>query len=161
MIDMETELYWYWPREKFLNRKFVMQEMFEKYQEGEDFKLPNVSLYIWASTWELDRVKPRSSEQPLSYSSLGLYHTSLCVLMDHTESIHQEVPTWPLLNPLQDRDPFVEDPNVDMLVGTVKLWLQSLAYYIEMKEFLEITDFKGKNCWTRCRPSQLLSCPAS
>ncbi len=44
---------------------------------------------------------------------------------------------------LQDRDPFIEDPEAEHHIGTVKVWLQSLAYNIEIKEQLEITDYKG------------------
>ncbi len=43
MTDLETGSEWTWTREKFLNRKFVMQEMYEKYQDGEDFAMPPVS----------------------------------------------------------------------------------------------------------------------
>ena len=43
VVDLETGLEWVWSREKFLNRKFVMQEMFEKFEDGEDWQLPPVS----------------------------------------------------------------------------------------------------------------------
>ena len=33
---------WVWTREKFFNRKFVMQEMFEKCQDGEEWEKPQV-----------------------------------------------------------------------------------------------------------------------
>ena len=33
---------WMWPREKFINRKYVMQEMFENYTEGDDWKVAEV-----------------------------------------------------------------------------------------------------------------------
>ena len=54
----------------------------------------------------------------------------------------------------QDRDPFMEDPDVDQHIGTVKVWLQSMAYNIEIKEQLEITDYKGAQVRTRHYPSQ-------
>ncbi|ELU02132.1 hypothetical protein CAPTEDRAFT_196619 [Capitella teleta] len=82
--DLETNHEWMWPREEFLNRKFVMQEMFQKHQAGE-----NVD--------------------------------------------------WPT-----ERDPFYEDPKKEIHIGSVKVWLQSLAYNIEIKEQLEITNFKGQ-----------------
>jgi len=83
MVDLETDHEWTWERQHFLNRKFVMQEMFTKYQDGED--------------WKLD----------------------------------------------EGRDPFVEDPKADVHVGTVKLWLQSLSYHIDMVEQVQITDYRG------------------
>ena len=45
--------------------------------------------------------------------------------------------------PLQENDPFEEDPNAEVHVGTVKIWLQSLAYHIDMEEQLQITDYRG------------------
>ena len=44
----------------------------------------------------------------------------------------------------QDRDPFTEDGNADVLIGNVQVYLQSLAYMIEMKEQLDIVDYKGQ-----------------
>ena len=44
---------------------------------------------------------------------------------------------------LQENDPFWEDPNADVLIGTVHVYLQSLAYLIELEETLRISDFKG------------------
>lgn len=83
MKDLETNHEWIWPRQKFFNRKYVMQEMYNDLIEGDDWALP------------------------------------------------------------ADKDPFIDDPNADYHIGSVKLWLKSVAYMIEMKEQLEITDFKG------------------
>ena len=44
---------------------------------------------------------------------------------------------------MQENDPFEEDPNAEVHVGTVKIWLQSLAYHIDMEEQLQITDYRG------------------
>ncbi len=46
--------------------------------------------------------------------------------------------------PPQDRDPFVEDPNAEVHIGTVQVYMQSLAFMIEMKEQLDIVDYKGQ-----------------
>ncbi|KAK0053203.1 kinesin-like protein KIF28P, partial [Biomphalaria pfeifferi] len=40
VINLETKHEWVWPREKFLNRKFVMQEMYQNYLDGETWDLP-------------------------------------------------------------------------------------------------------------------------
>jgi kinesin family protein 1 len=44
VIDAETGIEWLWSREKFFNRKFVMQEMYSKFADGEDWHMPPVSL---------------------------------------------------------------------------------------------------------------------
>ncbi len=44
---------------------------------------------------------------------------------------------------LQDRDPFYESPDTEVLIGVVHVYLQSLAYMVEVDEQLPITDFKG------------------
>ena len=43
---------------------------------------------------------------------------------------------------LQERDPFKEDYDAECHIGSVKVWLQSMAYRIELSDQLEITDFK-------------------
>ncbi|KAI8767400.1 kinesin protein KIF28P [Biomphalaria glabrata] len=83
VINLETKHEWVWPREKFLNRKFVMQEMYQNYLDGE--------------TWDLPK----------------------------------------------EKDPFDEDYSADFHIGSVKVWMQSLAYMIESKVQLDITDFRG------------------
>ena len=49
----------------------------------------------------------------------------------------------------QVRDPFWEDPNTEVLIGTVHVYLQSLAYLIELEETLRISDFKGNEQGTK------------
>ena len=44
----------------------------------------------------------------------------------------------------QDRDPFAEDPNSEVLIGNVQVYMQSVAYLIEMKEQLDVVDYKGQ-----------------
>ncbi|XP_052091437.1 kinesin-like protein KIF28 [Mytilus californianus] len=83
MKDLETNHEWVWPRQKFFNRKFVMQEMYNEFQEGDPWELP------------------------------------------------------------AEKDPFLDDPNAEFHIGSVKVWLQSIAYMIDTKEQLEVTDFKG------------------
>ena len=46
----------------------------------------------------------------------------------------------------QAKDPFWEDPNTDVYIGSVHVYLQSLAYMIELEENLTITDYKGIEC---------------
>ncbi|KAH9524310.1 Kinesin-like protein kif28p [Bulinus truncatus] len=83
VINLETKHEWVWPREKFLNRKFVMQEMYQTYLDGENWELP------------------------------------------------------------KEKDPFDEDYSADFHIGSVKVWMQSLAYMIESKSQLDITDYRG------------------
>lgn len=47
MKDLETNHEWVWPRQKFFNRKFVMQEMYNEFQEGDPWELPAVSYYFF------------------------------------------------------------------------------------------------------------------
>lgn len=84
VTNLETKHEWIWSRQKFLNRKFVMQEMYDNFQEGDEWDLP------------------------------------------------------------AEKDPFVDDYEAEFHIGSVKVWLKSLAYMIELKEQLEITNFSGR-----------------
>ncbi|XP_070175288.1 kinesin-like protein KIF28P isoform X2 [Littorina saxatilis] len=84
VTNLETKHEWIWSREKFLNRKFVMQEMYDNFQEGEEWDVP------------------------------------------------------------PEKDPFVDDYEAEFHIGSVKVWLKSLAYMIELREQLEITNFSGQ-----------------
>ncbi|KAL8616438.1 hypothetical protein ACOMHN_041041 [Nucella lapillus] len=84
VTHLETKHEWIWSRQKFLNRKFVMQEMYDNFQEGEEWDLPS------------------------------------------------------------EKDPFVDDYEAEFHIGSVKIWLKSVAYMIEMKEQLDITNFSGQ-----------------
>lgn len=42
MKDLETNQEWVWPRQKFFNRKYIMQEMYNEFVEGDEWKLPAV-----------------------------------------------------------------------------------------------------------------------
>ncbi|EEC18035.1 conserved hypothetical protein, partial [Ixodes scapularis] len=45
----------------------------------------------------------------------------------------------------EERDPFLEDPYSEVRIGTVQVYLQPLAYMVELKEQLEIVNFKGED----------------
>lgn len=45
----------------------------------------------------------------------------------------------------QDRDPFYEPPESEILIGSSTVYLQSLAYLIEHEEQLPIFDFGGQD----------------
>ena len=51
-------------------------------------------------------------------------------------------PKWDL--PKQ-KDPFWEDPSTEVMIGTVHVYLQSLAYMIELEEQLRISDYRGSD----------------
>ncbi|XP_047136420.1 kinesin-like protein KIF28P isoform X2 [Hydra vulgaris] len=84
MRDLTNDNEWIWDKNKFINRKFIMQEMYQNFTDG--------------------------------------------------------YPDW---NVAKEKDPFWEAPDADVLIGSVHLYLQSLAYKIELEETLAITDFKG------------------
>ncbi len=44
---------------------------------------------------------------------------------------------------LQELDPFWEDPNTEVHIGSVHVYLQSLAYMMELEESLQVTDYRG------------------
>lgn len=48
-----------------------------------------------------------------------------------------------MLHILQEKDPFWEPATTDILIGSVHVFLQSLAYQIDLQENLAITDYKG------------------
>ncbi|GFS57159.1 kinesin-like protein KIF28P [Trichonephila inaurata madagascariensis] len=83
MRNLETGVEFTWPKDKFLNRMYVMKEMYQNYEAGEE--------------WDVD----------------------------------------------EDRDPFIEDLDIEVQIGNVQVFLQPLAYMVELKEQLEIVDYKG------------------
>lgn len=82
LVDGNT---WLWDRNKFLNRKYLMQEMYQNFVEGESCDVA------------------------------------------------------------KEKDPFWEPADADVLIGSVHVYLQSLAYKIELDENLQITDYKGND----------------
>ncbi|CAL1277290.1 unnamed protein product [Larinioides sclopetarius] len=83
MRNLETGVEFTWQKEKFLNRMYVMKEMYQNYEAGEE--------------WDVE----------------------------------------------EDRDPFIEDLDTEVQIGNVQVFLQPLAYMVELKEQLEIVDYKG------------------
>ena len=83
MKNLENGTEFVWPKEKFLNRLYLMKEMYNNYEEEE-------------GDWDLP----------------------------------------------EERDPFQEDINQEITIGTVQVFLQPIAYMVEMKEQLNVTDMK-------------------
>ncbi|XP_060573553.1 kinesin-like protein KIF13A [Ruditapes philippinarum] len=77
---------WMWDRNKFIKRKFLMQEMYQNYIKGD--------------------------------------------------------PDWDVP---QDKDPFWEPADLEKLIGTTKVLLQSIAYNIDLEERVDIHDNKKNN----------------
>ncbi|XP_052103729.1 kinesin-like protein KIF28P isoform X1 [Mytilus californianus] len=84
MLNPQTGNEWMWDRNKFINRKFLMQEMYQNYIEGDD-------------DWDLP----------------------------------------------QEKDPFWEPADTELLLGTVHLHLMSVAHKLDSEETLTITNYKG------------------
>ncbi|XP_072032274.1 LOW QUALITY PROTEIN: kinesin-like protein KIF28P [Amphiura filiformis] len=84
MRNLENSLEYIWPRNRFIRRKYLMQEMYQNFAEGADWQLPD------------------------------------------------------------EQDPFTEDADTEVQIGVVNCYLQSLAYLIESREQLEITDYRNK-----------------
>jgi len=84
MKNLENGTEFIWPKEKFLNRLYLMKEMYNNYEEEDD-------------DWDLP----------------------------------------------EEKDPFQEDLNQEICIGTAQVFLQPIAYMVEMKEQLEVTDLKG------------------
>ncbi|KAK4299096.1 hypothetical protein Pmani_028601 [Petrolisthes manimaculis] len=85
MKNLENGTEFVWTKEKFLDRLFMMKEMYEKYEDEEDYDTPEAD------------------------------------------------------------DPFQESLDTEVHIGTVQVTLQCLAFNIELKEQLEITNIKGDN----------------
>ncbi|KAL3836511.1 hypothetical protein ACJMK2_021937 [Sinanodonta woodiana] len=85
VTDLITKHEWIWDKTKFINRFFVMQEMYTDSLEGDD-------------PWDLP----------------------------------------------PETDPFYEDVKVDSHIGSVKVYLKSLAFLIDANEQLDITDYRGQ-----------------
>lgn len=83
MKNLENGTEFVWPKEKFLNRLYLMKEMYNNYEEEDDWDLP------------------------------------------------------------EEKDPFQEDLNQEVEIGTAQVFLQPIAYMVEMKEQLEVVDLKG------------------
>ena len=74
MQNIETGLQYYWPREKFYNRKFVMQELFSKYDDDDDDfdgQISDVGLYL------LMRCRNIPLRYHFHYQQLSVVHCDL------------------------------------------------------------------------------------
>lgn len=40
VLDLESGVQWFWNRQKFFNRKYIMQEIYQNFVNGEDWKVP-------------------------------------------------------------------------------------------------------------------------
>jgi hypothetical protein len=86
MTCLETDRSWLWCRNKFINRKYLMSEMYENYVDGEEWKLPD------------------------------------------------------------ERDPFTESPDAEIFIGSTTVYLQNLAYLIDLStDQYELLDYCGNN----------------
>ncbi|XP_056000812.1 kinesin-like protein KIF28P isoform X2 [Ostrea edulis] len=83
--NLENGNEWLWDRNKFINRKFLMQEMYQNYVEGAD-------------DWDVSR----------------------------------------------EKDPFWEDADIEVLIGTVHVHLMSLSHKLDIEETLTVTNYQGK-----------------
>ena len=45
MTDVGTKHEWMWPRQKFLDRKCIMSEIYDKFEDGETVELPPVNMF--------------------------------------------------------------------------------------------------------------------
>eukprot|EP00795_Rhopilema_esculentum_P014434 gene14434-5491_t len=81
--QLDSGYEWFWTRQKFINRKYVMQEMYEDFEGGESWDVP------------------------------------------------------------AERDPFVESPETECLIGTAEVYLKCVAYMIELEEQLNVVDYQG------------------
>uniref|UniRef100_A0A915IDZ8 Kinesin-like KIF1-type domain-containing protein n=1 Tax=Romanomermis culicivorax TaxID=13658 RepID=A0A915IDZ8_ROMCU len=80
-----TDFEFFWDKNKFANRFYGIQEMYQNYLDGR-------------SDWDDDK----------------------------------------------SRDPFYDSPDTEVNIGTVYVFLQSLAFMVELDEQMPITDFKGQ-----------------
>ena len=45
---------------------------------------------------------------------------------------------------MQEKDPFWEDADVEVLIGTVHVPLMSLSHKLDIEETLTVTNYQGK-----------------
>ncbi|PAA54177.1 hypothetical protein BOX15_Mlig025022g3 [Macrostomum lignano] len=85
LTNLDSGNEFFWSKDKFSDRKYLMRDMYQNYMEGESWKLP------------------------------------------------------------QEKDPFWEPADSPLLIGTCHVYLQSLAYLIEVAESFSVTDFRGED----------------
>ena len=49
MKNLQSGLEWLWSRTKFINRKYLMQEMYQNFEEGEEWQLPDERDPFWSA----------------------------------------------------------------------------------------------------------------
>lgn len=81
-MNVETGLEFEWPKDKFLDRLYLMKEMYQNFESGEEWDVP------------------------------------------------------------LEKDPFYEDPDTLCLIGSTQVFLQPLAYLVEIKEQLDLIDYR-------------------
>ncbi|KAI0212276.1 Kinesin-like protein KIF28P [Lamellibrachia satsuma] len=84
MCNLGNDTEFIWDRSKFINRKFLIQKMYQSYMDGDEY-------------WDLPK----------------------------------------------DKDPFWEDPNTEVCLGSIVVYLQSLAYMMEIEENMQVMDYRG------------------
>ncbi|XP_076031819.1 kinesin-like protein KIF28 [Oratosquilla oratoria] len=83
MRNLENSTEFVWPKQKFLNRLYMMKEMYNNFEDEDDWDVPD------------------------------------------------------------EEDPFQESLDTEVHIGTAQVILQPLAYNVELKEQLEINNYKG------------------
>ena len=60
-------------------------------------------------------------------------------------TLHFRIMVWNTIQHLyyQEKDPFWDDPSTEQHIGSVHVYLQSLAYQVDVDENLQITDYRG------------------
>lgn len=88
VTQLDTGYIWFWTKQKFINRKYVMQEMFEDFQNGEEWKVP------------------------------------------------------------VERDPFLESPDTESLVGVCEIFMKCITYMIDLSVSVPVVDYRGAHVGT-------------
>ena len=100
MRNLQNGHSWPWTRNQFLDRKYRMQEMYQNFMEGEEWNLPPVS-HVTGSSLSCD------------------YHVRLFYVR------YDWLSPWK-----QKQDPFWEPTDMDVQIGSVHVYLQSLSYMV-------------------------------
>jgi len=83
VTQLQTGYSWFWSKGKFINRKYAMSEMFDDFEEGEDWQVA------------------------------------------------------------EEKDPFIENPDTECLIGVTEVYIQCVTYLVEMKSEVNIVDYRG------------------
>ncbi|EDO42435.1 predicted protein, partial [Nematostella vectensis] len=118
MHSLEDDAEWVWDRNKFFNRKFLMQEMYQNYVEGEDWDKPQELDPFWEDD-ETDVMIGRAIVY-LQFLAYKIEFEESVAITDHkgNELGKLQVEAFPCTksgNEDIDDDDFIEDP--EELVG--------------------------------------------